>query len=126
MTLRSSRLFSEVVPPEKVLPRAMELAEDVATNTSAVSTHLMKELMWRGRGSAEETHLLDSKILLEIFASKDKQEGVNSFLQKRRPDFQGNMSENPPRAWPWWEPIDTRAPTTVEDVMKRLLAKPKL
>lgn len=113
-------LFSEVVPPEKVLSRALEIAGDVARNTSAVSTHLMKDMMWRNPGTAEGTHLLDSKVLLELFEGKDKKEGVDSFLEKREPKFKGNMSDNAPSVWPWWEPIETRAPEEVENVKPKL------
>ncbi len=113
-------LFSEVLPPEKVLPRALELAQDIAKNTSAVSTHLMKDLMWRNPGTAEATHLLDSKILLELFDGKDKQEGIDSFLQKRQPIFKGNMVDNAPTVWPWWVPIDTKVPETVENLKSKL------
>jgi enoyl-CoA hydratase/carnithine racemase len=113
-------LFSEVLPPEKVLPRALELAQDIATNTSAVSTHVMKDLMWRNPGTAEGTHLLDSEILLELFDGKDKKEGVDSFLQKRAPRFEGNMVDNAPSVWPWWEPVDTKAPAGVESLKSRL------
>ncbi|RDW73123.1 putative enoyl-hydratase isomerase family protein [Coleophoma cylindrospora] len=111
-----SELFSEVVEPDQVLARALELADDVAKNTSAVSTHLMKDLMWRNPGTAEATHLLDSKILLELFEGKDKKEGIDSFLQKRAPEFKASMDRDAPVAWPWWQPINTAVPMTMEDV----------
>jgi enoyl-CoA hydratase/carnithine racemase len=113
-------LFSEILPPEKVLPRALELADEIAKNTSSVSTHLMKDMMWRNPGTAEQTHLLDSKILLELFDGKDKQEGVDSFLQKRQAEFKGSMENNAPAAWPWWDMIETRAPPTVEELKAKL------
>lgn len=63
-------LFSEVVNrPEDVLPKALEVAEDVVRNTSSVSTYLMKELMFRDAGSPEGQHLLDSRIIYELFGS---------------------------------------------------------
>lgn len=63
-------LFAEVLEKgEDVLPRALEMAEEVVKNTSMVSTYLMKEMMWRGRESPEATHLLDSRILYEMFQS---------------------------------------------------------
>jgi enoyl-CoA hydratase/carnithine racemase len=113
-------LFSEIVPPEKVLPRALELADEIARNTSAVSTHLMKDMMWRNPGTAEGTHLLDSKILLEVFDGKDKKEGVDSFLQKRPADFRGNMADNAPSVWPWWDPVDVKAPASIGGLKSKL------
>lgn len=57
-------LFGELMDkPADVLPRALEIAKEVADNTSTVSGYLMRELMWRGPATAEETHLLDSRIL---------------------------------------------------------------
>jgi enoyl-CoA hydratase/carnithine racemase len=55
--------------PEDVLPKALEVAEEVVGNTSVVSTYLMKELMYRDTGSAEGQHLLDSRVIFELFQS---------------------------------------------------------
>lgn len=127
-----SSLFSEILPHEQVLPRALELANDIAQNTSAVSTAVMRDLMWKGPGTAEETHLLDSKVLLELFKAGDKNEGIKSFMEKRNPDFKDNMQENAPGVWPWWKPVDTKPPTTIEELTQKLktteteLGKPKL
>ena len=63
-------LFTELCEkPEDVLPRALKVAEDVAKNTSVVSTYLMREMMYRDQGSAEGQHLLDSRIIYELFGS---------------------------------------------------------
>lgn len=113
-------LFSEVVPEERVLERALEIAKEVAENTSMVSTSLMRDLMRRGPGTAEGTHLLDSKVLLELFGGRDKREGVESFLEKRAPTFEGSMEGDAPGVWPWWEPIDTKVPETFGSVKSKL------
>ena len=63
-------LFSECLPSEKVLPRALEIAQEVARNTSTLTNKLMRDLIWRAPGSAEETHLLDSQIIYDLFGSK--------------------------------------------------------
>jgi enoyl-CoA hydratase/carnithine racemase len=115
-----SQLFSEILPEEQVLSRALEVATDVAENTSVVSTALMRDLMWRGPGTAEGTHLLDSKILLELFEGKDKKEGIESFLEKRKPEFRGDMERNAPGVWPWWEGVDSRVPGRIEGGKSKL------
>ena len=101
-------LFTEVLDKqEDVLPRALEIAKGVVENTSAVSTYLMRELMYRGPSSPEATHLLDSRLVYELFSSKDNKEGVKSFLEKRKANFQGSMKGDAPQAYPWWDPINT-------------------
>ena len=63
-------LFSELLDrPEDVLPRALQVAEDVVKNTSVVSTYLMKEMMYRDAGTPEGQHLLDSRVIYELFGS---------------------------------------------------------
>jgi enoyl-CoA hydratase/carnithine racemase len=100
-------LFSEIVDrPDQVLPRALEIADEIAEKTSNVSWALMRDLIWRGPDNAEQSHLLDSKILSGLFGSKDNNEGVNSFLEKREPKFMGTLGNDAPEAWPWWPRVD--------------------
>lgn len=99
-------LFSEVLPtPDATLARALELADDVARNTSTVSTKLMRDLMYRGPDSAEAAHLLDSRVIFGLFGSKDNEEGVKSFFDKRPPQFEGKIPDDAPNAYPWWDPV---------------------
>lgn len=101
-------LFSETLSsPEQVLPRAIELATEIVQNTSPISTYLMREMMFRDTGSPEGQHLLDSRIIYEMFSSKDNKEGVKAFLEKRPVNFQGTMQHDAPEAYPWWRPVDT-------------------
>ncbi|KAI8684800.1 hypothetical protein NCS57_00147100 [Fusarium keratoplasticum] len=101
-------LFSEVVAPDEVLPTALKIADDIAANVSNVSTRVMKDMIYRSVGSPEEAHLLESKIFWHLFTGKDAKEGMQSFLEKRKPNFTGNMEDNAPTAWPWWSPVDVR------------------
>jgi enoyl-CoA hydratase/carnithine racemase len=101
-------LFTELLPsPEAVLPRAIELAEEIANNTSTVSTNLMRELMYRNPGTAEGAHLLDSEVISGLFGGPDNTEGVKSFKEKRPAKFTATMLEDAPAAYPWWEPVST-------------------
>lgn len=99
-------LFSEVLPtPEATVSRAMELADDIANNTSTVSTKLMRDMMLYTPGTPEEAHLLDSRVISGLFGGPDNTEGVKSFFEKRPPNFSGTMKQAP-QAWPWWSQVD--------------------
>ena len=100
-------LFSETCPtPEATLTRALELANEVARNTSTVSNKIMRELMYRGPDSPERAHLLDSNMIHGLFGSKDNLEGVESFLQKRQVNFTGQIPHDAPSGYPWWDQVD--------------------
>jgi enoyl-CoA hydratase/carnithine racemase len=100
-------LFSEVLDkPEDVLPRALEIAGEIAGKVSGVSWALMRDMMWRGPRSAEESHLLDSRIIYGLFGSRDNNEGVKSFMEKRDPNFVGNLEKDATEAYPWWSSVD--------------------
>lgn len=101
-------LFAEILPPEEVLPKALSLAQEIAENTSAVSTYLMREMIWRNPGSAEQAHLLDSQIMYELYDKRDKEEGINSFLEKRPVKFEGSVNDDMVPVLPWWDAIDVR------------------
>ncbi|KAK5131792.1 hypothetical protein LTR08_000547 [Meristemomyces frigidus] len=101
-------LFSETLSESSaVLPRALEIADEIVKNTSTVSTYLMRELMYRDAGSAEGQHLLDSRVVYELFSSKDNKEGVQAFLNKRPVKFTGTMQRDAPNAWPWYDTVAT-------------------
>lgn len=95
-----SNLFSKILPtPKETIASALEIAEEIVASTSTVST----KVMYRGPGSAEEAHLLESKLFLGMLMSKDSAEGMKSFMEKRDVDFKGNMKHDAPVGWPWWE-----------------------
>ncbi|KAH8883655.1 enoyl-CoA hydratase/isomerase [Thozetella sp. PMI_491] len=96
-------LFGEIVAPDEVLPRALALAEEVAVHTSTVSTRVNKDLIYRGPGTPEGAHAVESKVLFDLFRGQDFMEGVMSFKEKRTPAFEGTLEDDAPRVWPWWE-----------------------
>lgn len=103
-----SDLFSETLPkPEDVLPRALQIAEEIVKNTSVISTFLNREMMYRDTGSAEGQHRLDSRMIYEMFSTVDYKEGVQSFMDKRPVNFKGTMQTDGPLGWPWYTAPDT-------------------
>lgn len=96
-------LFTIVEEPAGVLPKAVEIAEDVVKNCSAVSTTIMRDMLYRTPASPEEAHLNESRVIFDLFKGKDFIEGVQSFLQKREPKLEGTLPKDAPSVWPWWE-----------------------
>ncbi|KAJ5056623.1 enoyl-CoA hydratase/isomerase [Bipolaris maydis] len=100
-------LFAEILPtPEATLARTLEMADDIAKNTSTVSNRLMRNMMYCGPDSAEASHLPDSRVIYSFYGSKDNIEGVQSFFEKRPARFTGTLSEDTPEGYPWWNPVD--------------------
>ncbi|HKL63955.1 MAG TPA: enoyl-CoA hydratase-related protein, partial [Woeseiaceae bacterium] len=105
---REAALVSEVLQPDALLPRARELAAEIADNTGAVSAALARALVWRmlGASGPGEAHLLESQAIWHMGQSADAAEGVTSFLEKRKPDFPLRVSKDMPPFYPWWEDRD--------------------
>lgn len=100
-------LFTEICStPEATVTRALELASTLATNTSTVSTKIMRELIYRCPPSVEEAHLLDSQMIYGLYGRRDNLEGVNAFLQKRPANFTGQVPRDAPDGYPWWKQVD--------------------
>jgi enoyl-CoA hydratase/carnithine racemase len=91
--------------PEQLLPAAWSLAREIADNTSAVSVALSRQLMWKMLGADHpmECHKLDSRAIYAMGESADAHEGVASFLEKRRAEFELKPSKDMPGFFPWWE-----------------------
>lgn len=98
-------LVKEVLPHDDLLPRAYEIARDIAENTSAISVALSRQLMWRMLGASHpmEAHRADSRGIYEMGKGEDAKEGVMSFLEKRAPNFPGKVSSDLPDLFPYWE-----------------------
>jgi enoyl-CoA hydratase/carnithine racemase len=98
-------LLSEVVPPEQLMARAREIALDIAENTAPVSIALTRQMLWRfGAGDDyPEALKVDGPLAMELGKGPDVREGVQSFLDRRKPDFKGKVSTDMPPLYPWWD-----------------------
>jgi len=83
-------LVKEVVPPEHLMKRAMEYAEDIAQNCSPASMAIIKRQTY-GDAMREVEQASDraEALLHESLQRPDVIEGITSFLDKRTPDFPG-------------------------------------
>ena len=82
-------LVNEAVPTERVLPRAREIARDIAENCAPVSVALTKRMIWEHLGGPPPVEVAkrEAKALWALGRMADAREGVQSFLEKRKPNF---------------------------------------
>ena len=82
-------LVSEVVPDAEVMSRALALAREIAA-LPPLAVAQIKEVLLAGQDASLETALmLERKAFQLLFASDDKREGMQAFLEKRKPQFKG-------------------------------------
>jgi enoyl-CoA hydratase/carnithine racemase len=96
-------LISDVVPPEELLPRAREIAREIAEETAPLSIALTRQLLWQFGNAPDYKDLLkvDGLLAMQLGSGPDVKEGVMAFLEKRKPKFTGKVSTDMPAAYPW-------------------------
>ena len=80
-------LVEEVVAKGEALERALALAEQVGEQ-SPTSVTFCKRLLHTGRNTVISAGLEGERdLFVELFSTEDQREGVNAFLEKRKPDW---------------------------------------
>ena len=98
-------LVKEVVPHDDLLPRAYELAHEIADHTAPVSVAMIRQMQWQMLTADHpmEAHKIDSRGVYDRGQSADAKEGVMSFLEKREATYPCKVSTDMPAFFPWWE-----------------------
>jgi enoyl-CoA hydratase len=82
-------LINEIVPPERLLAQAEELARTIAAN-GPLAVQACKESVLRTSGlPLGEALRVESECARRVFASEDAVEGPRAFIEKRPPVFRG-------------------------------------
>ena len=82
-------LASEVVPDPETVGAAVKMAKSIA-RLPPLAVAQIKEVLLAGQDAPLATGLmLERKAFQLLFATQDQKEGMNAFLQKRKPEFNG-------------------------------------
>jgi enoyl-CoA hydratase/carnithine racemase len=89
--------------PDQVLDRAYELARDLIRNTAPVSVAVIRKMLYRMSPleSPFPVQRLDSRLIAGAVDSPDAAEGILSFLQRRDPQWTGEVPDDLPPYLPW-------------------------
>jgi enoyl-CoA hydratase len=82
-------LVTEVVPDAEVEKRAIAIGQQIA-ELPPLAVQQIKEIILAGQDASLDTALrLETRGIHFLFSSEDHKEGVNAFIEKRKPKFVG-------------------------------------
>ncbi|MFQ6615523.1 MAG: enoyl-CoA hydratase/isomerase family protein [Fidelibacterota bacterium] len=83
-------LVNEVVPPQDVMPTALKIGESILKR-GPEAVRLSLEAIRRGLDTPLHQGLeYEADLFGAAFATRDKEEGIRAFLEKRTPEFRGS------------------------------------
>lgn len=82
-------LVSEVLPPDQLLTRALELAEMIARKSSAITPYAKRAVRAADELPLSEGLRLEHALIVEAYCKQDRAEGLRAFAEKRQPRFDG-------------------------------------
>lgn len=82
-------LVSEVVPADRLMARAREIATLIAAKSVAVTPYAKRAVQAAFEQPLQEGLETERRLVIEAFAKSDRMEGLRAFMEKRPPRFRG-------------------------------------
>ena len=90
-------LATQALPADQVLETALERAREIAVNAAPVSVAIAKRLIWEGiNTSVAEMKKREDALFAWAGNQVDATEGVDSFLEKRAPEWKLSVARDKP------------------------------
>jgi enoyl-CoA hydratase len=84
---RALGLVNQVVPPDQVMPTALDYAARILAN-GPLAVRATKESVVRGmKGTLRDAYKIEQELSQLVFASEDAKEGPRAFAEKRAPQW---------------------------------------
>jgi len=95
-------LVSRVVPDAQLMDVARELASEIATHAAPVSLALTKRMLWQfmAMNDIEKVEEINHSYFAWTGTQPDCNEGIESFLKKRPPEWKMKVSKDMPEFFP--------------------------
>lgn len=104
-TAKEGKLVKQVYAPEQLLDEAKKLAHKFIQGRSPVAIALARQMLYRNSAASHPLHAHQVDSLAMFYTSiGDGKEGVNSFKEKRAPEFTQKASKMP-AFYPWWSDV---------------------
>ncbi|UCH39376.1 MAG: 2,3-dehydroadipyl-CoA hydratase [Gammaproteobacteria bacterium] len=88
-TALAAGLVSDVVVPELTLEKAQQLARVIASKSPLALRQAKEALRQAFEGPLSSGLEFERKAFVMLAGSEDRREGIDAFLQKRKPEFKG-------------------------------------
>ena len=89
-------VVNRAVPKADVLPTALEMAHEIARESSPAALALSKALLWQSTElTPDQVYDAEVERIRYLGAGPDAREGVRAFLEKRAPDWELDPNDLP-------------------------------
>lgn len=80
-------LISRIYPSEELMVKSLAVAKEIASYSSPVVMMIKESINHSYEGSLSDGVMFERRLFHSTFAFDDIQEGINAFIEKRKPNF---------------------------------------
>lgn len=88
-TAQKMNLISEVVPVQTTMIRSMEIATKIATKSPLAASAIKSAVLASYESGLSASLKYEKTMFSGVLSTKDKEEGIRAFKEKRKPKFKG-------------------------------------